>query len=103
MYEGDLLAPRLVRTARMAAAATATRAIRATGVAPSGAAGTEVPLPLDEPLRVQALALADALDGASLRREIATGADGALAVRLAENAAAACASAPENLSLFARP
>jgi predicted dehydrogenase len=86
-YEGDLLAPRLVRSARV-------------GEPP--AAATDVPLPLDEPLRVQALALADALDGAA-SREIATGADGALAVKLAEQAATLCASAAENLSLFARP
>jgi len=73
-YEGDLLAHRLVRTAR------------------DTGASTEVPLPLEEPLLAQARALADALDGAS-PREIATGADGAAAVRLAEAAARMCASA----------
>ncbi len=73
-YEGDLLAHRLVRTARDTGACT------------------EVPLPLEEPLLAQARALADALDGAS-SREIATGADGAAAVRLAEAAARMCASA----------
>ncbi len=73
-YEGDLLAHRLVRTAR------------------DTGASTEVPLPLEEPLVAQARALADALDGAS-SREIATGADGAAAVRLAEQASRMCASA----------
>jgi predicted dehydrogenase len=97
-YDGDLLAHRLVRESR------------ATG------ARTDVPLPLDEPLAAQALALADALDGAPAR-EIASGADGARAVALAEQAAvrilACCAStAPtvhpsealtEKLSLSRRP
>jgi predicted dehydrogenase len=72
-YEGDLLAHRLVRTAR------------------DTGARTEVPLPLEEPLVAQARALADALDG-SPPREIATGMDGAAAVRLAEDAARMCAS-----------
>jgi predicted dehydrogenase len=66
-YEGDLLAHRLARTARR------------TGVR------ADVPLPLDEPLAAQALALADALDGVGAR-EIATGDDGAYAVALAEEA-----------------
>ena len=85
-YEGDLLDPRLSRTARH------------TGVR------TDVPLPLGEPLAAQALALADALDGAP-SREIATGADGAFSVELAETALAQCTSAPsaENLSRIARP
>jgi predicted dehydrogenase len=90
-YEGDLLAHRLVRESR------------ATG------ARTDVPLPLDEPLAAQALALADALDGAPFR-EIATGDDGARAVALAERAAAevlrhAAAAGPvtEKLSLSRRP
>jgi predicted dehydrogenase len=73
-FEGDLLAHRLVRAARD----TGSR--------------TEVPLPLEEPLVAQARALADALDGAP-PREIATGDDGAAAVRLAERAARMCASA----------
>ena len=78
IYEGDLLAHRLVRTSRT------------TG------ARTEVPLPLDEPLAAQARALADALDGGPVR-EIATGADGLAAVRLAEQCAELCASrAPES-------
>ncbi len=80
-YEGDLLLPRLLRTANGA---------------------SEVPLPLEEPLLAQAVALADALDG-SPSRDIATGADGARSVDVAERAAAACASAAEKLSLFARP
>ncbi len=71
IYEGDLLACRLVRTARD------------TGVR------TEVPLPLGEPLVAQAVALADALDGVP-SREIATAADGMRAVVLAERAAADC-------------
>jgi predicted dehydrogenase len=73
IYEGDLLAHRLVRVSR------------------ESGARTEVPLPADEPLAVQAAALADALDGAPVR-ELATGADGARAVALAERAADLCAS-----------
>jgi predicted dehydrogenase len=73
-YQGDLLAHRLVRTAR------------------DTGASTEVPLPLEEPLVAQARALADALDGAT-PREIATGIDGAAAVRLAERATLLAASA----------
>ena len=73
IYEGDLLAHRLVRTARD------------TGVR------AEVPLPLGEPLLLQAVALADALDGAA-SRDIATAADGVRAVSLAESAASLCAS-----------
>jgi predicted dehydrogenase len=79
LYEGDLLVHRLERTAR-------TTRLRA-----------DVPLPLEEPLAAQALALADALDGGGAR-EIATGDDGAYAVALAEEAshAASCnaSSAP---------
>lgn len=70
-YEGDLLSHRLVRTARD------------TGLS------SEVPLPLEEPLVAQARALADALEGGPAR-EIATGADGAAAVRIAELATALC-------------
>jgi predicted dehydrogenase len=73
-YQGDLLAHRLVRVSRSAAA---------------NRAASEVPLPLDEPLAAQAIALADALDGAP-GREIATGHDGAAAVALAEEAASLC-------------
>ncbi|MDP9148539.1 MAG: Gfo/Idh/MocA family oxidoreductase [Myxococcota bacterium] len=83
LYEGDLLTHRLLRTMR-------------TGGAPS-----DVPLLLDEPLALQALAVADALDGRS-QREIATGIDGAHAVALAERAAACC-YVPEKLSLLAQP
>lgn len=71
IYEGDLLAHRLVRTSRE------------TGVR------TEVPVPLEEPLVAQARALADSLDGGAAR-EIATGADGAAAVALAETAMLQC-------------
>jgi len=71
-YEGDLLMHRLVRTGG------------------STAARADVPLPLEEPLVAQAVALADALDGSG-GREIATGLDGACAVALAERAAADCA------------
>jgi predicted dehydrogenase len=87
-YEGDLLRHRLVRVTR------------STGVA------REVPLPIDEPLAAQAAALADALDGGGSGpgpwREIATGHDGAVAVALAEQAAAMCRAAgrsPEKLSV----
>ena len=73
IYEGDLLAHRLVRTAR-----------------DSGAC-TEVPLPLEEPLAAQARAVADALDGA-LAREVASGVDGAAAVTLALMATSMCAT-----------
>jgi UDP-N-acetylglucosamine 3-dehydrogenase len=76
VYEGDLLAHRLVRSARD----PRERSVR-----------TEVPLLLDEPLVAQAIALADALDGGT-PREIATGIDGARAVALAERAAGYCAS-----------
>jgi virulence factor len=72
-YEGDLLSHRLVRTAR------------STGVS------TDVPLPLEEPLFTQAQSLADAIDGGAVR-EIATLAEGARAVQLAEEAAASCLS-----------
>lgn len=73
LYEGDLLSHRLARTAR------------------DTGAKTHVPLSLDEPLAAQALALADALDGARVR-EIATASDGACAVALAEEAARRAAS-----------
>ena len=79
-YQGDLLAHRLVRIPRISQSANASRM------------ATEVPLPLDEPLSAQALALADALDGAT-NREIATGYDGAAAVALAEEAASMCRAA----------
>jgi UDP-N-acetylglucosamine 3-dehydrogenase len=82
VYEGNLLAHRLTRTSRE------------TGVR------TDVPLLLEEPLAAQAMALADALDGA-IPRELATAADGARAVALAEHAASYCGGAPaENLSLL---
>ena len=87
VYEGDLLAHRLTRTSRD------------TGVR------TEVPLPLDEPLAAQAIALADALDGAT-PKELATATDGARAVALAECAAGYCvASRPdaEKLSVLVSP
>jgi len=126
-YHGDLLEPRLVRSARTPPGALAPPQARCSR--PGAARCTsEVPLPLDEPLLVQATALADALDGAGCRfrprspgtssstpprkragggdapfREIATGADGARAVEIAELAGAACATAAEKLSLFARP
>ncbi len=85
VFEGDLLAPRLVRTSRL------------DGVA------TEMPLSIEEPLVAQALAFAASVRG-SPSREIATGADGARAVKLAEIAAAQCrlgcgSSGTENLSL----
>ena len=73
LYEGDLLAHGLVRTAR------------------DTGARTNVPLSLEEPLAAQALALADVLDGGRVR-EIATGDDGAYAVALAEEAARRAAS-----------
>jgi UDP-N-acetylglucosamine 3-dehydrogenase len=78
LYEGDLLAHRLVRTARG-----------------KGAPRTASPLPLpaDEPLMAQAIALADALDGRTVR-DLATGLDGLRAVELAERAAAFCAASP---------
>ncbi len=83
LYEGDLLTHRLVRTMR------------------PGGAPTDVPLLLDEPLALQALAVAETLDGRS-QREIATGTDGMRAVALAERAAACC-YIPEKLSLLAQP
>jgi UDP-N-acetylglucosamine 3-dehydrogenase len=88
VYEGDLLAHRLVRIAR------------------SGAARADVPLPTDEPLAAQAAAMADALDSGAAR-EIAMGDDGVRALELAERAGALCAWAAasepaENLSVDAR-
>lgn len=82
-YEGDLLAQRLSRTSRGERGQALTKSLR-----------TDVPLLLDEPLLVQAIALADALDGGPVR-EIATGADGARAVQIAERASAQCARVPE--------
>ncbi len=82
VYEGDLLAHRLVRTSRRISAR----------ISMPDCVRTDVPLPLEEPLHAQATALADALDG-SAARELATGLDGARAVELAERALAhvACA------------
>jgi predicted dehydrogenase len=82
IYEGDLLAHRLVRTARVSGQRS------------------DVPLPLEEPLLAQARVMADALDGVG-SRELATGEDGAAAVALAEQAAAGAGLA-EDLSLLAR-
>jgi UDP-N-acetylglucosamine 3-dehydrogenase len=83
VYRGDLLAHRLVRTAR------------------SGAASADVPLSLEEPLAAQAAALADALDGAT-PREIAVGDDGVRALDLAESALAHCSAAvTENFAIDA--
>jgi len=73
IYRGDLLAHRLVRSAR----GSSTRA--------------DVPLPLEEPLLAQAHAFADVLDGRA-PRDLATGADGARALMLAERAAATFAA-----------
>ena len=88
VYRGDLLGHRLVRVAR------------------SGAARADVPLPTDEPLAAQAVAMAEALDGGAAR-EIATGDDGIRALDLAERAAVLCAwsadgEVAENLSVDAR-
>jgi UDP-N-acetylglucosamine 3-dehydrogenase len=69
VYEGDLLNHRLARAGRKASARK------------------DVPLPAEDPLRAQAAALADALDGRGTR-EIASGVEGARAVDLAERAAA---------------
>ncbi len=100
IYEGDLLAHRLVRSARSVAAAGGR-----SGVVHAPA---PLPVPLEEPLVAQASALADALDGGPVR-EIATGTDGVRALELAEQASAWCAgstgstvgrdSSAENLSL----
>lgn len=76
-YEGDLLAHRLVRTPRGRA----------------GAQAAPLPVPAQEPLVAQALALADALDGRPAR-ELATGVDGLRAVELAERAVAFCGDSP---------
>jgi hypothetical protein len=102
-YDGDLLAPRLLRTPRGVAPVHGNRQAVAAGseLRPHGGC-SEVPLPLEEPLRAQAIALADALDGAA-PREIATGSDGARSVELAEQAMAACAGGAKKLSVFARP
>jgi predicted dehydrogenase len=84
VYRGDLLAHRLVRTAR------------------AGSGRADVPLPLEEPLSAQAGALADALDGGA-PREIALGDDGVRALDLAEGALAHCAAAApsENFAIDA--
>lgn len=89
VYEGDLLAHRLVRAPR------------------HGGLAADVPLSIEEPLAAQALAFAAALRGSS-SRELASGADGARAVRLAELAAALCRSGArspdvEKLSVLVRP
>ena len=76
VYEGDLLTHRLSRTRRTPR--TPRIDVDRTRV--------EVPLVTEEPLTAQALAMADALDGAGVR-EIATGIDGARALALAERAA----------------
>jgi predicted dehydrogenase len=84
VYRGDLLAHRLVRTAR------------------AGAVRSDVPLPLEEPLAAQAAALAEALDGGA-PREIAVGDDGVRALDLAEGALAHCAASAlsENFAIDA--
>jgi len=71
VYEGDLLAHRLVRLPLRANA---------------NATPTDVPLPAEEPLVAQARALGEALAGGAIR-EIATGLDGARALAMAESAA----------------
>jgi predicted dehydrogenase len=86
IYEGDLAAHRLARTAR----STGSRA--------------DVPLVHEEPLRAQTIALADALDGElSSARELADGYDGARAVALAEEAAGRRTDEAEKLSFFGSP
>jgi predicted dehydrogenase len=87
VYEGDLLGHRLFRTPR------------------GGGSTVEVPLPIEEPLAAQALAFASAVRGAPAQ-ELATGADGARAVRLAELATAHCSREPadaEKLSVLGSP
>ena len=98
-YEGDLLAQRLARTSRGERGDRNGERNQA-----AKTARTDVPLLLDEPLLVQAIALADALDGGPIR-EIATGTDGARAVHIAERAAAQCARTPEAAKpeAFGRP
>jgi predicted dehydrogenase len=95
VYEGDLLAHRLVRIARSG---------------PGRAARADVPLPIDEPLAAQAAAMAHALEGGAAR-EIAMGDDGVRALELAERAGVLCKWAEawsasgdpaENLSVDAR-
>jgi UDP-N-acetylglucosamine 3-dehydrogenase len=77
LYEGDLLAHRLVRSARDSR---------------ESPLRTEMPLLLEEPLAAQAMALADALDG-GISRELATAVDGTRALALAERAAGYCSAA----------
>jgi predicted dehydrogenase len=99
VYEGDLLAHRLVRVARDRGAGAWSRR-------PEPA--TDIPLPTDEPLRAQALSVLDALDapdGRVRRADVARGIDGARAVALTERAAElvrAGGSAAEKLSVLAR-
>jgi predicted dehydrogenase len=92
-YDGDLLRPRLLRAP--------------VGIRRDLPPWREVPLRFEEPLRAQASALADALDAPPTLpglSEIATGADGARSVEIAERAAGACARGDaEKLSVFARP
>jgi predicted dehydrogenase len=90
VYEGDLLAHRLFRTPR------ASRADQPE----NDASRVEVPLVTEEPLTAQALAMADALDGAGVR-EIAIGVDGARALALAERAAERIAARDEAGSVSA--
>jgi UDP-N-acetylglucosamine 3-dehydrogenase len=84
IYEGDLLAHRLTRIPR------------------AGGERSDVPLPREEPLAAQAVALADALDAGlgAPPSEIASGADGARAVALAEQAAVRRGPEAEKLSLL---
>jgi predicted dehydrogenase len=87
IYEGDLLAHKLVRAPR------------------AGGPKQDVPLVLEEPLVAQAVSLSEAIRGAR-SAAIATAQDGARAVELAESAAARIAAreaSAENLSRFARP
>jgi predicted dehydrogenase len=81
LYRGDLLAHRLLRARR------------------DGGDWVEVPLDQEEPLAAQAAALAAAVAGVP-DRELATGEDGARAVRLAEIAARFEPAETENLSLI---
>jgi predicted dehydrogenase len=84
IYEGDLLTHRLTRAPR------------------AGGERSEVPLPREEPLAAQAAALADALEARPglPPREIASGADGASAVELAEQAARRDEPEAEKLSVL---
>jgi predicted dehydrogenase len=101
VYQGDLLAHRLLRAERPEGVATG----GTSPISPERGRYQELPLVAKEPLVAQALAFGSALRGPP-SRELASGADAARAVRLASIAATLCKQTgpveAENLSLLMR-